>query len=178
MEEENKAVDTEQQTEQTEEQARVTESNEQDVKSEAQKIADAMLAKKLKGMPSKEELKAFKEWQESQKTEEQKQSDAISAAEQAKLAAEQRAAAAEAKTACLIEGIAADYVDDAIVLAQRLVNDDMDINAAIKKIAEKYPAFKGQAQPTITITTGTKSSKQTGNGNDAARAVMGLPPEK
>ena len=46
-----------------------------DVKAEAQKIADAMLAKKMKGMPSKEELKAFKEWQESQKTAEQKQAE-------------------------------------------------------------------------------------------------------
>lgn len=46
-----------------------------DVKAEAQKIADAMFAKKMKGMPSKEELKAFKEWQEAQKTAEQKQSE-------------------------------------------------------------------------------------------------------
>ena len=46
-----------------------------DVKAEAQKIADAMVAKKMKGMPSKEELKAFKEWQESQKTAEQKQAE-------------------------------------------------------------------------------------------------------
>lgn len=46
-----------------------------DVKAEAQKIADAMLAKKMKGMPSKEELKAFKDWQESQKTAEQKQAE-------------------------------------------------------------------------------------------------------
>lgn len=34
-----------------------------------------MVAKKMKGMPSKEELKAFKEWQEAQKTAEQKQSE-------------------------------------------------------------------------------------------------------
>lgn len=46
-----------------------------DVKAEAQKIADAMVAKKMKGMPSKEELKAFKNWQESQKTAEQKQAE-------------------------------------------------------------------------------------------------------
>ena len=46
-----------------------------DVKAEAQKIADAMLAKKMKGMPTKEELKAFKDWQESQKTAEQKQAE-------------------------------------------------------------------------------------------------------
>ena len=34
-----------------------------------------MVAKKMKNMPSKEELKAFKEWQESQKTAEQKQAE-------------------------------------------------------------------------------------------------------
>lgn len=34
-----------------------------------------MVAKKMKGMPSKEELKAFKDWQETQKTAEQKQSE-------------------------------------------------------------------------------------------------------
>lgn len=46
-----------------------------DIKAEAQKIADAMVAKKMKGMPTKEELKAFKDWQESQKTAEQKQAE-------------------------------------------------------------------------------------------------------
>ncbi len=48
---------------------------ENDIEAKAQKIADAMVAKKMKGMPSKEELKAFKEWQESQKTAEQKQAE-------------------------------------------------------------------------------------------------------
>ena len=46
-----------------------------DVKAEAQKMADAIVAKKMKNMPSKEELKAFKDWQESQKTAEQKQAE-------------------------------------------------------------------------------------------------------
>lgn len=48
---------------------------EKDIEAKAQKIADAMVAKKMKGMPSKEELKAFKDWQESQKTAEQKQAE-------------------------------------------------------------------------------------------------------
>lgn len=51
------------------------EGEEVDVKAEAQKIADKMVARKMKGMPSKEELKAFKEWQETQKTAEQKQAE-------------------------------------------------------------------------------------------------------
>ena len=61
-------VDT-QTTEKNEGQAEI------DIKAEAQKIADAMVAKKMKNMPSKEELKAFKDWQESQKTAEQKQAE-------------------------------------------------------------------------------------------------------
>ena len=44
-------------------------------KAEAQKMADAIVAKKLKGMPSKEELAKYKEWQESQKTAEQKKAE-------------------------------------------------------------------------------------------------------
>lgn len=48
---------------------------EETLEEKAQKLADGMLKKKMKGMPTKEELKAFKEWQESQKTDEEKQSE-------------------------------------------------------------------------------------------------------
>lgn len=48
---------------------------EETLEEKAQKLADGMFAKKMKGMPSKEELKAFKEWQELQKTDEQKQNE-------------------------------------------------------------------------------------------------------
>lgn len=44
-------------------------------RAEAQKMADAMVAKKLKGMPTKEELAKYKEWQESQKTAEEKRAE-------------------------------------------------------------------------------------------------------
>jgi len=44
-----------------------------DVKVEAQKMADAMLAKKMANMPSKEALAKFKTWEDSQKTETEKQ---------------------------------------------------------------------------------------------------------
>lgn len=44
-------------------------------RAEAQKMADAMVAKKLKGMPSKEELAKYKEWQESQKTAKEKRAE-------------------------------------------------------------------------------------------------------
>jgi len=43
-----------------------------DVKAEAQKMADAMVAKKMKGMPTKEELKEYKDYKDSLKTNEEK----------------------------------------------------------------------------------------------------------
>jgi hypothetical protein len=48
-----------------------------DVQAEAQKIADAIVAKKLAKMPSKEELQKYKEWEESKKTETEKQTEEL-----------------------------------------------------------------------------------------------------
>ena len=62
-------VDT-QTTEKNEEQAEKTFTQE-----ELNKIVQERLDKEKKKMPSKEELKAFKDWQESQKTAEQKQAE-------------------------------------------------------------------------------------------------------
>lgn len=42
-----------------------------------QEEVNALLAKEKKNLPSKEELKAFKDWQESQKTEEQKRQEEV-----------------------------------------------------------------------------------------------------
>ena len=74
---ENKTVEGNEETGKVETQTteKQNEGTEVDVKAEAQKMADAMLAKKMKGMPTKEEIKAFKEWQETQKTAEQKQAE-------------------------------------------------------------------------------------------------------
>lgn len=44
-------------------------------KAEAQKMADAMVAKKLKGMPTKEELAEYKKWKDDQKTAEEKRAE-------------------------------------------------------------------------------------------------------
>lgn len=47
----------------------------EEVKTFTQDQVNAMLAKEKKKMPSKEDLKAFNEWKESQKSEEQKQTE-------------------------------------------------------------------------------------------------------
>ena len=66
-----KATETEQRTE-TEQ---VEEKEPMVTRAEAQKMADAMVAKKLKGMPSKEELAEYKKWKDDQKTAEEKRAE-------------------------------------------------------------------------------------------------------
>ncbi|MBP3463756.1 MAG: hypothetical protein J6K45_04670 [Clostridia bacterium] len=63
-------------TNKTEETVTQTESK-TEVKTFTQEEVNGMLAKERKNMPSKEEMKAFREWQESQKTEEQKKQEEI-----------------------------------------------------------------------------------------------------
>lgn len=78
MEEENKNQEPVTQTEEKTE-VTVTEPVEKtekaDVKTFTQEEVNAMLAKEKKKMPSKDELKAFKDWKESQKTEAEKQAE-------------------------------------------------------------------------------------------------------
>lgn len=147
-----------------------------DVKAEAQKIADAMVARKLKGMPTKEEIKAFKEWQDSQKTEEQKTNDKISEAEKAKTAAELRAVELEAKVSALSQGVKSDSVDDVVALAQRLVTDDVTVEDAIKQVVKKYPQFASETtkESKPNVTTSTQTSQNTDTDDAALRRAFGL----
>ena len=142
-------------------------------------VVQDRLSKAKKGMPTKEELAAFKAWQEGQKTEEQKKGEADQANKEALTAAEKKAAAAEARAACLEAGVAKDFAADVVLLAQAMVTEDLDINAAIAKVVEKYPAFKAATAPPVTVTTGARTEQApSGASDDAARRAMGLPPKK
>lgn len=113
-----------------------------DVKAEAQKIADAMVARKMKNMPSKEELKAFHEWQEAQKTEAEKYADIKADADRRVKEAEAKSNKADAYIYASKAGIKAEHIDDAVILAMAKVNDDTTIEEAILKVAETNPAWK------------------------------------
>lgn len=78
MENENKepVTQTEEKTEETvTESVEKTEKEKKDEKIFTQEEVNAMLAKEKKKMPTSEELKAFKDWKENQKTAEQKQAE-------------------------------------------------------------------------------------------------------
>ena len=118
-------------------------------------IVKQRLDRAKKDMPTKEELKAYHEWKDSQKTAEQKAADDIAAANSAKEAAEREKQALEIKVACLSKGVLPEAAEDVIALAARLTDDNTSIEKAVDKVLEKYPAFLGK--PPKKTTTGVKT---------------------
>lgn len=113
----------------------------EDVKSEAQKIADAMVAKKLKNMPTKEELAEYRKWKDEQKTESERIADRLSEADKRVAEADVREAKANAMITAAKLGIAADHIDDAVILATAKANDSLTLEEAMKGIAQSNPSW-------------------------------------
>ena len=133
------------------------------------------VAREKKGQLSKEELQAYNTWKESQKTEEEKKSEALTNAEKARLAAEEKATGLEAKVTCLSKGVVSTSVEDVVVLAKAMVSDEVTIEQAIDKVLEKYPSFKGdqqqQEQKGFKVGAGREAPK--GSSNDALASIFG-----
>lgn len=117
-----------------------------DVKSEAQIIADAMVAKKLKNMPSKEEIAEFRQWKEERKTESEKIAEKLSEAERRVKDADAREAKASAIMVAAKMGITAEHIDDAVILATAKATDDLTLEEAIKNIATANPSWTASAK--------------------------------
>ena len=58
--------------------------------------------------------------------------------------------------ACYKAGIRAECVDDAVILAARLVKDDTDFDKALAQVVEKYPDLVKKATP---VKTGVKTEE-------------------
>lgn len=131
---------------------------EQTAKTFTQAELDAIVKQRLeraaKGQPSKEEMEAFRKWQDSRKTAEQLSQEKISAAESGRADAEKKLAAAEAKCCAYSKGVTAEAVDDVIALAMAKVSDDMPIEKAIDAVISKYPSFCSAKSAPQGVTTG------------------------
>ena len=122
---------------------------------EVNELIRARLERERKGQPTKDELTAFRNWQNSQKTAEQKAADDLKAAQDAQSAAEQKAADLEAMFAAMKAGVSPEAAEDVVALAKLKVSDDMPLSAAITEVLKKYPQFcSGTAAPVTT--TGAK----------------------
>ncbi|WP_124046024.1 hypothetical protein [Clostridium perfringens] len=156
-----------------------TETNPTEEKTFTQEEVNRMIkdrvAREKKEQLSKEELKAYQDWKESQKTEAQKQSEALTNAEKAKQDAEERANTLEAKVTCLSKGVLADSVDDVVILAKAMVSEEVTMDQAVDKVLEKYPSFKGvqQQEEKKGFKIGAVSEKQKENVNDALSRAFG-----
>lgn len=74
--------------------------------------------------------------------------------------------------ACYKAGVKDDCIDDAVTLAKKLTDDKTDFSAALKKVLEKYPSFKGAspAKPTGV----SMSDRNFPASDDALRKAFGL----
>lgn len=92
----------------------------------------------------KEGWAKYKEYLDSQKTNEQKLTDSLKDATGKLTASEQRAQFAERQLALIKLGCKADCVEDAAALAGLKVNDKVDFDTAAKELKEKHPSFFGE----------------------------------
>ncbi|HEL1594541.1 hypothetical protein [Streptococcus suis] len=112
---------------------------------------------------AKEALKAYEDWQESQKTEADKQTELLASKDKELALALDANKRLEAKLSALTQGVNADSVDDVIALSERLVNEDTTIDEAIKQVVGKYPQFATtpnttEKKPTFTVVDNPSAS--------------------
>lgn len=123
-----------------------TEGEEADtVAEEAQKRADAMLAKKLKGMPKKEELDEFRKWKDSQKTPEQKESEELQRLRNESAEKDAKLLAYEHKEVATKAGIAPEFADFVVFEAGKGVTETIDFDTALAAYLKANPQYKGTA---------------------------------
>ena len=97
---------------------------------------------------AKEGLQKFREWQDAQKSREEKQLEQFKKMEQQLEEFQTENTKLKAQIAALKAGVRSDSLEDVIVLANNLVNEDTSIDEAIQKVLKKYPQFKQASDPT------------------------------
>src|SRR5690625_1110678 len=122
---------------------------------------------------AKEGMEKFREWQDAQKTEAEKQAEQLQKLESDYNSVSEENASLKAQIAAMKSGVKAESVEDVVTLAKTLVDDDTDMNEAIKKVIEKYPHFaqeeKEEQKPSFTTGQHTKE----GNLDAFAKTLLG-----
>ena len=163
---------------------------EQAVKTFTQDEVTGLLAKESKKAQEKifkslgfEDIKSakdgfakLKEWQDSQKSEAEKQAEALAAKDDELVATKAENKTLQAKLSALTLGVQAESVDDVIALAERLVTEEVSVEDAIQQVLGKYPQFGVQAPaekeavPTITV-GGNPTAQASGLTQEQFRAM-------
>ena len=160
----NAVTQTEEKTEVSGEQP--VEKNEKDeVKTFTQDEVNAMLAKEKKKMPSKEDLKAFNEWKESQKTETEKQLEKDKKIE----ILEKQLAYAENKSVVANAGVEAKFQKFVLSEVSEMEGDFED---NLKDYLKDNPQFLIQKEVEIPKTNGVPTKKIGNNAEDGVTAIL------
>lgn len=137
-----------------------------DIKAEAQKIADKMVAKKMKSMPSKEELKAFKKWQGDQKTAEEKQSEKEREYQKTLLEKENL----EQELKVLRSGVNKDDADYVLFKVSKM---EGDFEENLEKYLGENPKYlKQEVEEKKTSSTGVQTQKQSTFNENGVRTIL------
>lgn len=91
-------------------------------------------------------LQTVKEAEEANKTDLEKKDELLATKDTTISELQETVNTLTATNAALGLGVKSDSVDDVIALATRQVNDDTDINQAIKNVIDKYPNFSETAE--------------------------------
>lgn len=91
---------------------------------------------------AKDGLTKFKEIQDAQKTEAEKNSERLKELRSNNKSLETQVKDYQAQLAALKADVNPDSVEDVVVLASKLVSDDVSIEDAIGEVVKKYPNFK------------------------------------
>ena len=117
---------------------------------------------------AKDGLAKFKDWQDSQKTDAEKQAAALEQASKDLEATKAEKETIAAQLAAVKAGADPEALEDLIVLAKTKVTDEVTIDEAIKQTLEKYPHFKAQQeqQQNKPSFSGGQHVPPAGNGTD------------
>lgn len=133
--------------------------------------AQAELLKKL-GFEKVDELQEvltkYKEEQDAKKSEFELQSEKLQKIEADFSSVQTENESLRAQISAMKAGVKADAVEDVVVLAKTMVNDEVDMDAAIAKVLEKYPQFgqgkedpEPEQKPSFKTTTGEHKTQPT-----------------
>ena len=140
---------------------------EKNEKTFTQEEVNAMLAKEKNKMPSKEDLKAFNEWKESQKTEAEKQTER--AQEFAKLQAEKDSL--EQLTKIYDAGVTGKDNVEFIQFKVSKMEGDFDEN--LKAYLDEHPKYlQKETEEDAPQTTGASVKKISNNAEDGVTAIL------
>jgi len=117
-------------------------------KEEAQKMVNSALAKKL---PPKEEMEAFKQWKESQKTEADKQAETLKELETLR----QEKLNTQRENALLKKGINEEDIDYVMFKVGKM---DGEFDENLVEFLKENPKFTAKEEKTVASTTGVKTS--------------------